>query len=85
MWGGLFTGILARRWARRAVGLALVALTIMLFLFNLRRAGERSGRAAERLENLERTHAIQRQMLEAASRRPRNRDDLLERLREGGF
>lgn len=85
MWGGLFTGIIARRWARRAVGLALVALTIMLFLFNLRRAGERAGRAAERLENLERTHAIQRQMLEAASRRPRNRDDLLERLREGGF
>ncbi len=85
MWGGLFAGILARRWARRAVGLALVTLTIMLFLFNLRRAGERAGRAAERLENLERTHAIQRQMLDAASRRPRNRDDLFERLREGGF
>ncbi|WP_331272521.1 hypothetical protein [Roseovarius gahaiensis] len=60
-------------------------LTIILFLFNLRRAGERAGRAAERFENLERTHAIQRQMLDAASRRPRNRDDLLERLREGGF
>ncbi len=85
MWGGLFTGILARRWARRAAGLALVALTIILFLFNLRRAAERAGRAAEGLENLERTHAIQRQMLDAASRRPRDRDDLLERLREGGF
>ena len=58
MWGGLFTGILARPWARRAAGLTLVALTIILFLFNLRRAAERAGRAAERLENLERTHAI---------------------------
>ena len=85
MWGGLFTGILARRWARRAVGLALVALTIILFLLNLRRTAERAGRAAERLNQLERTHAIHRQMLEAASRRPRDRDDLVERLRDGGF
>lgn len=85
MWGGLFTGILARPWARRAVSLALVALTIILFLFNLRRTAERVGRAVERLENLERANAIQRQMLDAASRRPRDRDDLVERLREGGF
>ena len=62
-----------------------VALTITLFILNLRRAGERAGRAAERMDQLERTHAIQRQMLDAASRRPRDRDDLLERLREGGF
>jgi type II secretory pathway component PulJ len=85
MWGGLFTGILARRWARRAVGLALVALTIILFLFNLRRTAERASRATERLQNLERANAIQRQMLDAASRRPRSRDDLLDRLRGGGF
>ena len=85
MWGGLFAGILARPWARRVVALTLVALTIALFIVNLRRTAERAGRAAERLENLERAHAIQRQMLEAASRRPRDRDDLLERLREGGF
>ncbi|WP_430463649.1 hypothetical protein [Tabrizicola sp.] len=85
MWGGLFTDILARPWVRRAAAIALIALTIILFLFNLRRAGERAGRAAERLENLERAHAIQRQMLDAASRRPRDRDDLLDRLRQGGF
>lgn len=85
MWGGLFAGILARSWPRRAAGLALVVLTIILFLFNLRRAAERAGRAAERLENLERANAIQRQMLDAAARRPRSRDDLLDRLREGGF
>lgn len=85
MWGRLFTGILARPWARRVAAIALVALTIALFIVNLRRTAERAGRAAERLENLERTHAIQRQMLDAASRRPRNRDDLLERLRRGRF
>ena len=85
MWSGLFSGIFAQSWTQRVAFVALIFLTITLFLFNLRRAGERVGRAAERLENLERTHAIQRQMLDAASRRPRNRDDLVERLLEGGF
>jgi type II secretory pathway component PulJ len=78
-------GLIARRLARRVAGVALFALAIAFFLFNLRRQAERAGRAAERLQNLERTHAIQRQMLDAVSHRPRNRDDLLERLREGRF
>jgi type II secretory pathway component PulJ len=85
MWARLLANILDRPWARRAAGYALVALTITLFILNLRRTAEHAGRAAERLDNLERAHAIQRKMLEAASRRPRDRDDLLERLREGGF
>ncbi|MFO7920430.1 MAG: hypothetical protein R6U99_06365 [Nioella sp.] len=85
MWGAGLAGILARPWARRAAGIGLVALTITLFLFNLRRSGERAGRAAERLDNLERSHAIQRHMLEAAAQRPRDRNALLERLRGGGF
>lgn len=65
--------------------MALVALAIALFLLNLRRAGEHAGRAAERLDMLEHTDAIHRQMLDAASRRLRSRDDLLDRLRDGGF
>ena len=85
MWGSLLVGVFARPWARWVASFALVTLTITLFILNLRRVGERAGRAAERLENLERANAIQRQMLDAASRRPRDRDDLLERLREGGF
>ena len=85
MWGSLLAGILTRPWARRAAGFALAALTVSLFLINLRRAGERAGRAAERLDNLERNHAIQKQMLEAAANRPRDRDDLLDRLRSGRF
>lgn len=85
MWASLVVGLLARPWARRVAALALVALTVALFLLNLRRQGERAGRAAERLETLERTDAIHRQMLDAAARRPRSRDDLLDRLRDGGF
>ena len=85
MWGSLVVGLLARPWARRVAGLAIVALAIALFILDLRRSGERAGRAAERLETLERTYAIQRQMLDAASRRPRSRDDLLDRLRDGQF
>lgn len=85
MWGSLLAKVMACPWARRVAALALVALTVTLFIINLRRQGERAGSAAERLDQLERTHAIQRHMLEAANRRPRDRDDLLDRLREGGF
>ena len=85
MWGSLLAGMLVRPCARRAAGYALVALAITLFILNIRRTAERAGRAAERLENLERTHAIHRQMLEAAVRRPRDRGDLLDRLRDDGF
>ena len=82
---GWITVLLASGPARKALGLLLAALTITLFLLNLRRAGERAGRLAERLSTSERTHEIQRQMLDAASRRPRSRDDLLKRLRDGEF
>jgi hypothetical protein len=85
MWGGLMVGVIARPWARRVAGLMLVALTITLFLLNLRRTAERAGRAAERLESQERSNAIQHDMLDAAARRPRNRDDLVKRMRRGDF
>ncbi|HBR97448.1 MAG TPA: hypothetical protein DD979_08720, partial [Gammaproteobacteria bacterium] len=60
-------------------------LTITLFLLSLRRSGERAGRLAERLENQEKANEIQHRMLEAASRRPHDRDELAERLRDGRF
>jgi len=82
---GWITTILASGLARKALGLMLAALTIALFLLNLRRAGESTGRLAERLSTSERTHEIQRQMLDAASRRPADRDALVERLRGGQF
>jgi hypothetical protein len=71
--------------ARKALGILLAALTIAMFLLNLRRAGERAGRLEERLSTSEKTHEIQRQMLDAASRRPADRDALADRMRDGRF
>ena len=71
--------------ARKALGLILAAAAILLFLLNLRRTGERAGRLAERLSTSERTHDIQRQMLDAAARRPADRNALADRLRDGRF
>jgi hypothetical protein len=82
---GWIIAILASGPARKALGLMLAALTIALFLLNLRRAGERAGRLAERLSTSEKIHDIQRQMLDAASRRPADRDALAERQRDGRF
>ena len=82
---GWLASILTSGSARKALGLLLVALTIALFLLNLRRAGERAGRLAVRLSTLENSHAIHRQMLDAAARRPPDRDALAERLRDGRF
>ena len=82
---GWITAILASGPARKALGLMLASLTIALFLLNLRRAGERTGRLAERLKSTEKANEIQRQMLDAASRRPRDRDDLAQRMRDGRF
>nr|WP_240547671.1 hypothetical protein [Paracoccus sp. J56] len=67
------------------MGLFLAAGAILLFLMNLRRAGERAGRAAERLDARERNDAVHRQMLDAAARRPHDRDALAHRLRDGRF
>ena len=82
---GALAALLASRWARRlAIGTALIG-AVLLFLLNLRRAGETAGRHAERLKQLERQNEIQRRMLEAYNTRPRNRDELTDRLREGRF
>jgi hypothetical protein len=85
MIAALFTGIAAAPWARAALRYGAIALALLLFLLALRRAGERAGRLAERLETTEKTNDVQRQMLDAAARRPRNRDELAERLRDGRF
>ena len=62
-----------------------IAAAALLFILGARRSGEKAGRANERLENLERTNDARQRMLEAASRRPHDRDALAERLRDGKF
>jgi hypothetical protein len=73
---------------RAALGLArygAVALAVLLFLAALRRPAERAGRLAERLDQMEKAHDVQRRMLEAASDRPRDRHELAQRMRDGQF
>jgi hypothetical protein len=85
MIGALFGGIIANPWARIALRYGAVALATLLFLLSIRGAGERVGWLAERLQTTEKANDVQRRMLEAAARRPRNRDELVDRLRNGGF
>lgn len=81
----LLAGIAAAPWVRAALRYGAVALAVLLFLLALRRSGERAGRLAERLETMEKVNDVQRQMLEAAARRPRDRDKLADRLHDGRF
>ena len=83
--GALTAWFTGSRLAQAAGKWAAIAFTITLFLLSLRRSGERAGRLAERIENTEKANEIQGQMLQAASRRPHDRDELAERLRDGKF
>jgi len=83
--GALITCFTGSRFALAIGKWATVGFTILLFLLSLRRSGECAGRMVERLENRENANEIQRQMLEAAVRRPRDLDELADRLRDGEF
>ena len=85
MISGLFATLAGSAWARAALRYGVPALAILLFLLALRRSGQRAGRLAERLETTEKANDVQRQMPEAAARRPRDRNELAERLRDGRF
>jgi hypothetical protein len=81
----LLLALARSRWARRAVACGVLAGAVLLFVSGNRRAGERVGRLAERLDATEKANEIQRRMLEAAANRPRDRDELARRLRDGRF
>ncbi len=85
MIASLLTGVATSSWARAALRYGVLALTVLLFLLSIRRAGERAGRLAERLDTMENANDVQRQMLDAAARRPRDRGELADRLRDGRF
>ena len=67
--------------ALRLAGFAAVIGAILAVLLGARQAG----RNAERIARMRKTLEIQREQLEAATRRPRDRSELLERMREGRF
>jgi pimeloyl-ACP methyl ester carboxylesterase len=81
--GTLITWFTGSRFGLAVGKWAAIALAVLLFLLSLRRAGERAGRMAAQLENREKANEIQRRMLETAARRPRDRGELVERLRDG--
>lgn len=85
MIASLLGGIAASPRARTALRYVAIALTVLLFLLALRRSGERTGRLVERFETTEKVNDVQRQMLDAAARRPRDRNELADRLRDGRF
>ena len=85
MIASLIGSIAASSWARTALKYGAIALAVVLFLLSIRRAGERAGHMAERLETAEKSNDVQRRMLDAAARRPRDRDELAYRLRDGRF
>jgi hypothetical protein len=83
MIAGLVAALSGSRVAQRVVHVVLSVATVGLLLLACRRSGERLGRVLEQRETLERSNEVQRKMLEAAARRPRNRGELAERLRQG--
>ena len=68
-------------YALNLVGLAAILGAVAAVLFGARQAG----RNAERVERMRRTMEVQREQLDAASRRPRDRDELAHRMRDGSF
>jgi len=68
--GGLLATVVGSATARTALRHGVTAPAIRLVLPALRRSGERAGRVAEQLETTERSHHVQRRMLEAAARPP---------------
>jgi hypothetical protein len=82
---GMLAELGVGRLGRVALRIGLLLAAVLLLLLACRRSGERLGRLGERLEASEKTNDVQREMLEAAARRPRDRGELAERLREGRF
>ena len=67
--------------ALRLVGGAAVAGAVLAVLLGARQAG----RNAERVERMRKTIEVQREQLDAAANRPRDRDELIGRMRDGWF
>ena len=74
-------GRLLAPYALKLAGLFAIIGAVAAILLGARQ----SGRNAERVERMRRTIEVQSEQLDAASRRPRDRDQLRRRLRDGSF
>jgi hypothetical protein len=77
--------LLVQGWLLRNVltllGWLAAAAAVAAVLFGARQ----TGRTAERIETMRRTVKVQRDQLQAASRRPRDGGELARRMRDGTF
>ena len=67
--------------ALRLAGWVAVTGAVLAVLLGARQAG----RNAERIERMRKTIEVQREQLDAAANRPRDRDELIGRMRDGNF
>jgi hypothetical protein len=74
-------GRLLAPYALKLAGLFAIIGAVAAILLGARQAG----RNAERVERMRKTIEVQREQLDAASRRPRDRDELARRMRDGLF
>ena len=74
-------GRLLAPYALKLAGLFAIIGAVVAILFGARQ----TGRNAERVERMRRTIEVQREQLDAASRRPRDRDEFARRMRDGSF
>ena len=74
-------GRLLAPYALKLAGIFAIMGAVAAILLGARQAG----RNAERVERMRRTIEVQREQLDAASRRPRDRDELARRMRDGPF
>ncbi len=76
-----FLGRLLAPYAIKLAGIFAIMGAVAAILLGARQAG----RNAERIERMRRTIEVQHDQLDAASRRPRDRDELARRMRNGSF
>jgi len=81
----MISWLLSLPWVRR-LGLWIGAVVASLAaIAAIRRSGEHAGRLEERLNQQKEIADAERRMLDAARDRPRDRDDLARRMRDGSF
>jgi len=81
----MISWLLSLPWMRRLGLWAGAVVAAVAAIAAIRRSGERAGRLEERLNQQKEIADAERRMLDAARDRPRDRDDLARRLRDGSF
>jgi len=72
-------------YATRLLAWGAVALAVLAAIFGLFKLVDANARKAEQLKQKTRSLEVSRDQLKAAADRPRTRDDLAARLRDGTF